>query len=1105
MAIKVGDLYVQMEMRGDVDQDVGKVENRLQQVDRTAGKVRDSLQRIDMPDKATQGARKLQGEVDKVTSSAGKATEKLGNMTQGMGNKLASAGGDGGTSFGGAFLSGAAPKLASLGSKAGPIGMAVAGVAAIGIGAGAVLAKAIGDGMQIEKQTDKIQAQLGTNPETMKVIGKAAADSYTGAFGESVAGQMTAAKDAIQSGLLTGEETANTMTPVINKLTTVSDLLGEDIPRVSRSAAQMIKTGMAKDASGAMDILVKASQRGLNVSEDLLDTVDEYSTQFRKLGLEGPEAMGLLQQSVKAGARDTDTAADAIKEFSIRAVDGSKASAEGYSALGLSAEDMTNKIAKGGQGAKDGLNEVLMKLRAMPEGAERTAAAVALFGTKAEDLGDALFAMDLGKAKKEFGDVAGAADEAIRVIGDNGASKLESARRQIEVSMDGVKVSLAQAFGPALEKVAEWVSTHKPEIIAFFTGLTDATLATAQGIVSFVSGSLRMFASFMDGTRMMVGDTITQLGWMSEKVGGIIKHIPGLQGTGEAMEGVGEAMKGFNDKLSNGSDTLRNFADNLDTGNEKLGDVRDSLKKTGADAAASAEITRALGDEIEAVPGEKTITISDTTPEAIQRLEALNLKTRTLDDGTVEVYADTEEGQATIDGFITANTGREVPIDVYPTIQAARKARGVSDDFIGPIDMTVSPQADGGIHEPGQARIANGTINQWAEAGPEAFIPLSQAKRRQSELILGGVAKRFGMALIRQQADGGIFDGESAIAKAKAHDGEPYVYGGLDCSGYLSEVFNSGTGQSVRFTTDSDFEGMGWVAGDDPNGFTIGTNKGSGENGHMSGRLYGTPIESDGSNGIQYGGGADDPTTFPYVYHWPGAGGGNMTDDDIAAGLDAGLEKGSKRLRDRDRKRSSDAGRKSSSGGVQDVRVTNWPDGLGKEVEDKAKARLGVALYANGGTVGGAGTRDTEPALLTPGEEVTPRNMAIKHRALLKAIARDQVGAYAEGGTVGFGGYTTAGAKYKRKMGLADYTALAAGVGFMGASGFDDSGKFKGFDTSSTGIPGLEAALSRLTEIANKTTVVIEHAEINTDDPMELVNDLTKLDPAGMAITQRGM
>src|SRR5690606_14280001 len=128
--------------------------------------------------------------------------------------------------------------------------------------------------------------------------------------------------------------------------------------------------------------------------------------------------------------------------------------------------------------------------------------------------------------------------------------------------------------------------------------------------------------------------------------------------------------------------------------------------------------------------------------------------------------------------------------------------------------------------------------------------------RPRAEAILSATAQHFGLGLVKM-ADGGItkpagFDSQAAVAVAMQHDGEPYSYGALDCSGYLSAVFNAGTGQSVRFTTNSDFESMGWVPGFDQGGFSIGTNRGVGENGHMTGYLYGTNIESDGSDGIQY-------------------------------------------------------------------------------------------------------------------------------------------------------------------------------------------------------------------------------------------------------------
>ena len=116
------------------------------------------------------------------------------------------------------------------------------------------------------------------------------------------------------------------------------------------------------------------------------------------------------------------------------------------------------------------------------------------------------------------------------------------------------------------------------------------------------------------------------------------------------------------------------------------------------------------------------------------------------------------------------------------------------------------------------------------------------------------------------------FNSSAAIERAQSKNGQPYIYGSLnDCSGHLSDVLNAATGLTVRFTTDSDFSALGWLPGYDPNGFNIGTNGGMGENGHMAGTLFGVDIESNGSDGVLYGGTALGARDFPMVWHWPGA------------------------------------------------------------------------------------------------------------------------------------------------------------------------------------------------------------------------------------------
>ncbi|UTN93531.1 tape measure protein [Gordonia phage Oregano] len=100
-----------------------------------------------------------------------------------------------------------------------------------------------------------------------------------------------------------------------------------------------------------------------------------------------------------------------------------------------------------------------------------------------------------------------------------------------------------------------------------------------------------------------------------------------------------------------------------------------------------------------------------------------------------------------------------------------------------------------------------------------------------------------------------------------------------------------------------------------------------------------------------------------------------------------------------------------------------------KLAENQAKPikQPGITKMWVGGTVPGTGISDTVPALLTPGEEVTRRAMAIKHRRLLKAINADKVGRYASGGTAGFGGYSADDSDYMKPTSLYDWLALGVG------------------------------------------------------------------------------
>ncbi|MGX6513250.1 phage tail tape measure protein [Rhodococcus sp. SJ-2] len=1178
--------------------------DELDQIRAGARQAAGAVDDIDLGNRLRDQLRDAQGELDDLYRQAGQG------------------GGPAGDQAGGNFLSSFASAIGDLGSKTGPIGASLLGVAAIGLTAGAALAGAIKDGMQAELGRDMFQAQTGVTVGQARKFAQAAGEAYADTFGESVAGNLDTARHALASGLLDPGATQRDAEQMIRSLDGVARILGEEIPRVSRTASQAVKTGFAQDANDAFDLLVKGSQMGLNVSEDWLDTIDEYGTQFRQLGLTGAEAMGLMGQAVAAGARDTDTAADALKEFAIRAIDMSETSKTGYEILGMSAEEMSAKIAQGGEGAAEGLGEVLTKLREIEDPLKRNEAAVALFGTKAEDLGEAMYAMDLSTAVQELNNYEGAAKSAIEVMTGNAATSVEGAMRSIQRASDGLKAALAEAFGPYISEFADTISNNRAGVIGFFIDVGNAAFDGAEAVLRFVANGMRGLAEFAQaGSEMSVqflrgvadmvdglaflsdipflGDLIPDLGDAGDKINaladaaesggtavadGLNKGAEFIEGTlipavGTAQERFGEfagnmqLSAAFNDEISKVNDKISEFGVNMDGSVAKIENwtgkldqanpaqktMHDTLSglsaafleqnRTGLLAGATVEeLTRqyaanrdqlisqamqmgltnqealelvnsyglvpdlvdtqigqpgmpeaqydldVLKDKVVAVPDEKSIQTEALTEDAVDRLEALGLKVETLPDGTVYVSANDDEGQQIIDDFIARNNGRNV--SMYVDIAARRRELGVAPGVAGPVydPSTQGGFADGGVRQRALGMIDSPHIEQGrgkgivkhtplgpvryaeGETGWEAYIPGAPSKRARSIQILQEVARRFGLGVVSlddviaseaqkvfkgdpssltdrtdptgwrallggdydgklsrygidedhplidvilgaraaiangdydgslakygiqednpitdlllgmnrrlfpKMADGGIregsgFNSQAAVAKAMAHAGEPYVYGGLDCSGYLSAVFNAGTGQNVRFTTDSDFAAMGWQPGYDPDGFNIGTNGGVGVNGHMAGTLHGTNIESDGTNGIQYGGGADGAQDFPEVWHWPGATSGDdpstertgtFTEQDLVDDIN-GVPRTGRTTG------TTDGGTVMSTDG-QRVFVTNWPATLGGTRKAEGTTPQPKTVSVSGGGSGG-GTPQTAglPIPPTPGEQLSTR------------------------------------------------------------------------------------------------------------------------------------
>lgn len=318
---------------------------------------------------------------------------------------------------------------------AGIVTAVVAGVAALG--------PAVRDGMQINQMTDVFQASMGLDAASMGRVGNAAGDAYAQGFGASMADNLATAQVAMQGGLIDSQSSDAEMQSIIEKVQSVSQVTGATAQEITRSVTMLMRTGLADNVTAAMDIVVAGFQKGLDQSQDWLDTINQYSTQFRKLGLDARDFTGLLKQGLEGGARDTDNVADSLKEFSIRAVDGSKLTREGFQALGLDADDMGRRFAEGGESARTAFGVVLEQLRTTGDAQQQALVWQSLFGTQWEDMGQAIQNLDLSTARSKFQDLEGTSTDATKTATDNFKSQWNTAMNAVEQRMNEFKSGLA--------------------------------------------------------------------------------------------------------------------------------------------------------------------------------------------------------------------------------------------------------------------------------------------------------------------------------------------------------------------------------------------------------------------------------------------------------------------------------------------------------------------------------------------------------------------------------------------------------------------------------------------------------------------------------------
>ncbi|WP_207318441.1 phage tail tape measure protein [Streptomyces laculatispora] len=303
--------------------------------------------------------------------------------------------------------------------------------ATIGAGIGVALGVGVAANLDMEAANAKLTAQLGVGPAEAADLAKVSASVYGNAWGESTADVSEAIKGVYQQIGDTSQAEGG-LEGVTTKVMALSQTFDQDLGGTAAAVGQMIKTGLADNADEALDILAVGLGSNADKAGDLLETFNEYSTQFRRIGLDGQTATGLISQGLQNGARDADQVADAIGQFGELALAGGKPVEAAFQSIGLSSSQMAKMIGQGGETAEQALGMTLDALRGTKNEQTKLNAATALFGDPGTVMGNALFALDPASAKAAagMGNVSGAAERMAKTVGDTPAAALERFKRQ---------------------------------------------------------------------------------------------------------------------------------------------------------------------------------------------------------------------------------------------------------------------------------------------------------------------------------------------------------------------------------------------------------------------------------------------------------------------------------------------------------------------------------------------------------------------------------------------------------------------------------------------------------------------------------------------------
>ena len=395
---------------------------------------------------------------------------------------------------------------------------------------------------------------------------------------------------------------------ITEKAIALRDLFGYDVSESIR-AVKALMDNFNITADESFNLIAEGKKQGLDFSNELLDNVNEYSVQFKKLGLSAEDMFNIFKVGSENGAFNLDKIGDAVKEFSIRAIDGSNTTVDGFKRIGLNADEMAKKFANGGDVAKQAFIEVVNRLGSMDDKVSQSIAGVDLFGTMWEDLGPTVISsfskMDAGISKS-----SNSMQDSIDELYDTTKKKAETQLKRLQ--------SLGADFGEEMLPVFEKIIDKAEDFIDCLEDMSDEEKENVAKIALLVAG-------FGPLTKA-VGTAGSAIGTFSQAVGVATGKINSNSTSVNNLAGV---LKGLASPLGIGIGLFAALSIGAQTYVDKLLEIEPGLQKV---IDKNSEFSISLNDSYASINKDAEAKLSE-----IQNAQKLSAELKNLVDANGKV------------------------------------------------------------------------------------------------------------------------------------------------------------------------------------------------------------------------------------------------------------------------------------------------------------------------------------------------------------------------------------------------------------------------------------------------------------------------------------